>query len=68
MSRHLPSPRLAKIHRNYKIEEISKFFDVHKNTVGKWIKQGLLVCGKKRPLLLTGRDICAFLKAKRVKN
>jgi len=68
MSKRLPNPRLAKIHRNYTIEEIAKLFDVHKNTVGNWIKQGLPVCGRKRPFLVTGRDLRIFLETKRIKN
>lgn len=68
MSKRLPSPRLVKIHRNYTTEEIAKLLDVHKNTVGNWIKQGLPICGKKRPFLITGRDLRVFLEAKRVKN
>ena len=68
MSKRLPNPRLAKIHRNYTTEEIAKLFDVHKNTVGNWIKQGLPVCGRKRPFLITGRDLRIFLETKRIKN
>lgn len=68
MGKRLPNPRLAKIHRCYTVEETAKVFDVHKNTVGSWIKQGLPVCGKKRPYLITGRDLRVFLEAKRIKN
>jgi len=68
MGKRLPNPRLAKIHRNYTIEEIATLYDVHKNTVSRWIKQGLPLCGKKRPFLITGRDLRVFLEAKRVKN
>ncbi|HNP51913.1 MAG TPA: helix-turn-helix domain-containing protein [Nitrosomonas nitrosa] len=68
MGKRLPNPRLAKIHRNYTIEETANLFRVHKNTVGSWIKQGLPVCGKKRPFLILGRDLRIFLEAKKVKN
>ena len=68
MSKRLPNPRLAKMHRSYTADETAKLFDVHKNTVGSWIKQGLPICGKKRPFLIMGRDLRAFLEAKRVKH
>jgi len=68
MGKRLPNPRLAKIHRSYTVEETAKLFGVHKNTVGNWIRQGLPVCGKKRPFLIMGRDLRDFLEAKRVKN
>ena len=68
MGKRLQNPRRAKIHRNYTIEETANLCDVHKNTVSNWIKQGLPICGKKRPFLITGRDLRDFLEAKRVKN
>jgi len=68
MGKRLPNPRLAKIHRNYTIEETANLFSVHKNTVGSWIKQGLPICGKKRPILIMGRDLRVFLEAKKIKN
>ncbi len=68
MSKRLPNPRLAKIHRNYTTDEIANLYDIHKNTVSNWIKQGLPVCGIKRPFLILGRDLRVFLEAKRVKN
>ncbi len=63
-----PNPRLVKIHRNYSVEEIALLFGVHKNTVRTWIKSGLPLCDDRRPLLILGRDLAAFLKAKREKN
>jgi hypothetical protein len=36
-TRH-PNPRLAKIHRNYTVEEVANVFGVHRNTVRQWIK------------------------------
>jgi len=68
MGKRLPNPRLAKIHRSYTVEETANHFGVHKNTICNWIKQGLPVCGKKRPFLIMGRDLRVFLEAKRVKN
>ncbi len=32
MRKRRPNPRLAKIHRNYSVEEIATLYDIHKNT------------------------------------
>src|SRR3989344_4326620 len=66
-TRH-PNPRLAKIHRNYTAEEIASLYGIHRNTVREWIKRGLSISDDKRPILILGRDLAAFLQAKRVKN
>lgn len=63
-----PNPNLAKIHRNYTVEEIASVFKIHKNTVRQWIKQGLPVLDNKRPILIHGSDLNLFLKLRRRKN
>jgi hypothetical protein len=63
-----PNYRLVKIHRNYTVEEIANLFEIHKNTVRAWVKAGLPVCDDTRPMLILGRDLAEFLKAKRTKN
>lgn len=63
-----PNYRLVKIHRNYYVEEIAKLFGKHRNTVRDWIKRGLPTSDRKRPLLILGRDLAAFLQARRLKN
>ena len=68
MGKRHPNPRLVKIHRNYTVEEVARLLNVHKNTVRTWIKQGLPTIDDKRPMLILGRDLYAFLQAKRVKN
>ena len=40
----------------------------HKNTVRRWIKAGLPICGEKHPILILGHDLAAFLQARRGKN
>jgi hypothetical protein len=68
MSRRRPNPRLAKIHRNYTVDEVATLFGVHKNSVRNWVKGGLPTNDGRRPMLILGRDLVAFLQAKRVKN
>ncbi|MEJ1385335.1 MAG: helix-turn-helix domain-containing protein [Candidatus Sedimenticola sp. (ex Thyasira tokunagai)] len=63
-----PNPRLAKIHRNYTVEEVATMYCIHKNTVRQWVKQGLPTTDDKRPMLILGRDLFEFLQARRVKN
>lgn len=62
------NPNLAKIHRNYTVEEVANLFSVHKNTVRSWIKDGLATNDNKRPLLILGGDLKQYLQAKREKN
>lgn len=68
MSKRHPNPRLAKIHRNYTVEEIATLFGVHRNTVRAWVKRGLPTSDDRRPILILGRDLVAFLQARRTKN
>jgi len=59
-----PNYRLAKIHRNYTVEEAARLFSVHRNTVRQWIKRGLPVIAG-HPVLVLGRDLRAFLHRRR---
>ncbi len=68
MSKRHPNPRLAKIHRNYTVEEVAGVFGVHRNTVREWVKRGLPTSDDRRPMLILGGDLMAFLRARRVKN
>jgi len=60
--------RRVKIHRNYTVDEAAKTLGVHKNTVRLWIKQGHPVVDERRPTLLRGRDIRAFLENRKAKR
>lgn len=60
-----PNPRLAKVHRNYTVDEIARLYDVHRNTVRAWIKRGLRTVDDRRPLLVLGRDLADFLHRRR---
>ena len=68
MSKRHPNPRLAKIHRNYTVEEVAGVFGVHRNTVREWVKRGLPTSDDRRPMLILGAHLVAFLRARRVKN
>ena len=68
MRKRHPNHRLVKIHRSYTVEEIAKLFGIHKNTVRHWVKDGLATIDDKRPMLILGHVLVAFLQARRVKN
>jgi hypothetical protein len=68
MGKRHPNHRLVKIHRSYTVEEIAGLFGIHKNTVRGWVKAGLPICDDKRPILILGPDLKAFLQARRAKN
>lgn len=56
--------RLVKIHRSYTPSELAKVLGVAKLTVSRWIDAGLPVIERKRPLLVHGSDLRAFLQAR----
>ena len=68
MSKRRPNYRLVKIHRSYTVEEVARLLSVHKNTVRAWVKAGLPTCDGKRPTLILGRELAAYLQACRTKN
>ena len=59
-SRH-PNPRLAKIHRSYSVDEMARLFNVHKNTIRSWLKQGLSAIDGQRPIVARGEEVRRFL-------
>lgn len=66
--RRPPNPRLAKIHRNYTVEDVARLFGIHKGTVRQWIKEGLPTTDQQRPMLILGRDLRAFIEKRRASN
>ncbi len=62
------NPNLAKINRSYTVDEIARLFNVHKNTVRAWMKDGLEVCDQKKPALILGRDLREYLQKRRSRN
>jgi hypothetical protein len=68
MRKRHPNYRLVKIHRSYTVEEIAVLFAIHKNTVRRWIKEGLTTTDDRRPMLILGHVLVAFLQARRLKS
>ena len=68
MRKRRPNYRLVKIHRSYTVEEAARLLGTHKNTVRAWVKAGLPTCDSKRPIVILGRDLAAYLQARRTKN
>ncbi len=68
MRKRRPDYRLVKIHRSYTVEETARLFGTHKNTVRAWVKAGLSTCDSKRPTLILGRDLAAYLQERRIRN
>jgi helix-turn-helix protein len=62
------NPRLAKIHRNYSVEDVSRLFKIHKNTVRNWLKQGLEAIDDRRPTLIRGEELARFLTERRARS
>lgn len=68
MGKRHPNHRLAKIHRNYTVDEVAGLFGVHRNTVREWVKHGLKTNDDRRPMLILGRDLVTFLQVRRAKS
>jgi hypothetical protein len=49
----------------YTIEEVARSLEVHRNTVGHWIKAGLPVIEAKRPILILGSGLTEYLLRRR---
>jgi hypothetical protein len=61
----MPNPRRVKVHRNYTVEEAARCVGVHKNTVRRWIKEGLPTIGGRGRTLVLGSVLYTFLVEKR---
>ena len=68
MGARKPNPRLGKIHRSYSVDEVSRPFRVHKNTVRAWLKQGLEPIDDQRPILIRGQKLRRFLSERRTRS
>jgi len=63
-----PNSRLAKIHRNYSVDDISRLLKIHKNTVRNWLRQGLESIDDQRPTLIRGQELQHFLAERRSRS
>jgi hypothetical protein len=68
MSNRRIDPRRIKIHRNYTVEEAAKVIGTHKNIVRLWIKQGLPTADERRPTLILGNELRAFLENRKARR
>jgi hypothetical protein len=50
------------------VEEVSRLFAVHKNTVRTWLRQGLKPLDDQRPTLVQGAELCRFLTDRRART
>jgi excisionase family DNA binding protein len=62
---HRPDWRRIKTLRSYTIDEAARLVGVHRNSVRHWIKRGLPVLDDRRPTLILGSDLKAFLAKQR---
>ena len=60
-SSRTPHARLAKRDATYTVDEIAELFTVHPNTVRNWMASGLKAIDGRRPILIHGSDLIAFL-------
>jgi len=67
MGSRRPNPRLAKIHRSYSVDEMARLFNVHKNTIRNWFKQGLEAIDGQRPTVACGKEVRRFLADRRAR-
>ena len=61
MGHKRPGPGCVKIHRSYTIAEVAALLDVHRNSVRRWIRQGLAVLDERKPHLILGQVLTTFL-------
>lgn len=63
-----PNLRRAKTHRSYSVDEVSRLFTVHKNTVRHWLRQGLAAIDNQRPTVIRGTELRRFLTERRTRT
>jgi len=57
--------RLVKQYRSYTVYEASRLLNVGNPTIRRWIScEGLEIIGDKKPFLILGQDLKAFLRAR----
>jgi hypothetical protein len=66
--RRFANPRLVKRDFSYSMDEVASLLEVHENTVRNWMSAGLRGIDDKRPTLIHGTDLIAFIKHKSAKR
>jgi hypothetical protein len=59
------NPKLAKLHWSYTVDEVARLYGAHHNTVRAWCRAGLPVIDGRRPMLIQGQALRAFLQERR---
>ena len=67
-TRRRPSAQRVKQGVTYEVAEVAKLLGFHRNTVRRWLKEGLQPIDDRRPLLIHGADLKAFLAKRREKR
>jgi hypothetical protein len=65
MASHRPNRQRIKIHRPYTVDQAARTLGVAKGTVRRWIKAGLATINDKKPALVLGTALVAFLTARK---
>lgn len=63
MVRRITARAISK-HRSYSVDEAARALGVAKGTVRRWLKDGLPALTDRRPALITGRDLIAFVASR----
>ncbi|MCK4945496.1 MAG: helix-turn-helix domain-containing protein [Alphaproteobacteria bacterium] len=58
------NPRRVRTGLSYTVQDIAEIYEVHKNAVLRWIKNGLPVIDKKKPYLVYGGELAKYLRKK----
>lgn len=53
---------------SYSIREVADLFDLHKNSVLNWIKDGLPIIDKHKPYLIQGSELADYLNKKQTQR
>jgi len=60
------NPMLSKINRSYTVEEVARTYGLNRETVRRWLRDGgLPTIDHRRPVLIHGAALRAFLTARR---
>jgi len=60
--------RLIKATWPYTVQDIAALLGVHKNAVGRWMREGLCADRQQRPFLIRGDELARFLGSKQTRR